>query len=486
MQAAKRDLQSLFWFWLGLLLLPPVTTALFNRKKTSNHPKSLKSDSLSESSTTNSFFKSNIKSLPLPDRTDSIVRHINSIEKAIKSNHLNLANLSYAKLIESIRQQNVKEGGSLDKTLKTINSEYDRFRQVCHLEYPSQFLPSSLKPNTDQENKEDRKVNKNLANITTKKINDNTTEITIELNEEVFLGTLKVEASANGNGEVDIKDITGFYGTKSYSPDNDYCVSFSDGYYENDTWQNGNIALVKENKLLYKKKLGRPHNCLVSNNGIVIACDWLNSDALTGRFLIFNEKGEEIFSNKTTANIGNCAISDDSQIVLFETSISDTNDSHKFFIIDVAKRKIVKTFERPASFQRATIDTSKKTIRIKDYRGFVFEIDFKGNQTNKKEYENQILTNGSVYDRLLFYEGIPDETKYKDPRYIQVLTEALGDNDALYSFNRDRILRKMGEYYEANCNINKAIKYWEKAIKINSKVGVKRKLNSLKRNSNGR
>ena len=324
-----------------------------------------------------------------------------------------------------------------------------------------------------------------IVNVTSKGVG-NTIEFTIELNEEVFLKKLKDGTLGSGKRETTIENITGFYGNKQYSPNRAFCVSYADGHYENDKWKNGDIALIKDNKLLFKKKLQRPNDCFVSNDGIVIACDWLNSDALTGRFLIFNSIGEELFSKKTTANLGNCAISDNSQIALFETHNSDTSDGDKIFIVDISQKQVIHKFERPSSFNSAIIDTEAKRIKLKDHKGYVFEIDFEGNQTNAEEYENKILTKGSVYDRLWVYADKPDELKLKDPKYLELLTKALTDKDASYSFGKDRIYRMIGDYHEANDDITQTIENWEKAISINPKVGIKRKLDILKKQYNSR
>ena len=329
------------------------------------------------------------------------------------------------------------------------------------------------------------KASDEIVNVTSKGVGY-TIEFTIELNEEAFLKKLKNGTLGSGKKETTIEDITGFYGNKQYSPNRTFCVSYADGHYENDKWKNGDIALIKDNKLLFKKKLQRPNDCFVSNDGIVIACDWLNSDELIGRFLIFNSTGEELFSKKTTANLGNCAISDNSQIALFETHNSDTSDGDKIFIVDISQKQVIHKFERPSSFNSAIIDTEAKRIKLKDHKGFVFEIDFEGNQTNAEEYENHILTKGSVYDRLWVYADKPDEIKLKDPKYLELLITALTDTDASYSFGKDKIYRMIGEYYEANDNIEQTIENWEKAVSINPKVGVKRKLDNLKKQYNSR
>ena len=73
-------------------------------------------------------FQSKISSLPFPDRTDAIVWHINAIESGLTNGDLEFSNLSYAKLIESIRQQNINENGNFADHLQIIRKEYDELR----------------------------------------------------------------------------------------------------------------------------------------------------------------------------------------------------------------------------------------------------------------------------------------------------------------------------------------------------------------------
>ena len=337
------------------------------------------------------------------------------------------------------------------------------------------------KPNISKQEIQDNK--EDLFKVKSEYVGSNTTQITIDLNSKEFIkrakdGTLRKENESN---KKTIEDITGFYGSEEYSPDKIFCVAYCDGYYDNDKWKNGNIALVKDKTLLFKKKIQRPNDCHVSDDGIVICCDWQNSDLLTGKFLIFDTKGEQIFSKKTSANLGSCAISNNSKIALFETYGSSTDESNSIFIVDIEQKDIIHKFQRPRSFNSALIDTNNKLIKLKDNKGFVFEIDFEGKQTNKEDFEKQVQTKGSVLDRLYLYSDKTDEVKLKDENYLNLLSKALIDNDASYSLGKDRIYRMIGEYYEANGNTLKTIENWDKAIEINPKIGVKRKLEILKR-----
>lgn len=456
---------------IWIILIPLLLKYYHNKDNPNNNTDiDVKKNKLNHEQSAQVKFKSKISNIHFPDRIDTIVWHIKAIEKGLSNSDLNLVNLSYAKLIESIRQQNINEKGKYDEHLKTVREEYDEFRKKYKMEYPPQFLPTfkkkknmDLKQTEDYQNNEIKNSDKNSIKIT---INLN------DINENLIFD----------NNEDLIESIAGFYGMVEYSENKDYSISYSDGYYENDRWKNGNLALIKGNILLFKKKVERPQDCLVSNNGNVVCCDWQNSNKLSGKFIIFDCTGNEIFIKKTSANLGKSSISNDGKYAVFETYCSDTNDSNSIFVIDIENRELIKQFIRPRfAFNFMNINSSIKRIRLINNNDIYYEIDFEGNLTNKEEYEEMVMTKGSVYDRLLLYVNKEDEKKLKDKKFLEVLNEAIVDDSTSYAFGKDKIYRMMGEFYEANGDYGKAIEYWEKAMEINSKVGIRRKYEALKK-----
>jgi hypothetical protein len=320
-----------------------------------------------------------------------------------------------------------------------------------------------------------------LVNIETTR-SGNTTTFSVKLNENELKHRLENgKLNISEKREERVEDIAGFYGQQRKSPDGRFIVLSADSYELNGKNKNGQLALLSNKRLLFKISLQRPNDAHVSNNGIVICCDWLNSEALTGKFLVFNSSGEMIFSKKTTANLGNCALSENGLLALFETYGSDTGHSNQIFVVDIAQRVILAQFERPYAFNTATIKEQQKLIILKNHKGFVFEIDFEGQQLNRENYEKQILAKGSVYDKMILYEDKSENEKFRNVQYLQLLEKAVNDKDASYSFGVDRIYRKIGEYYEANNQIDKTIEFWEKAYALNPKVGIARKLENLKK-----
>lgn len=116
-----------------------------------------------------------ISEFEFPDRLNAIVWHINAIKKGFANNDLELVNLSYAKLIESIRQQNITEPGKFENDLEKIRKQYDQFREKYNKQYLKQFLPPAQKQIKITQNKPTAadKINfKSFITINNKAITD--------------------------------------------------------------------------------------------------------------------------------------------------------------------------------------------------------------------------------------------------------------------------------------------------------------------------
>lgn len=311
------------------------------------------------------------------------------------------------------------------------------------------------------------------------RLDDNNVAIfTVDINVEKYLATM---GKSRGVMEAGSEQVAGVIGNEVYSENNNYCVVSSYGNSSN----NGVVSLVRvsDQERLFKKSVPRPHDCHVSNNGIVVCCDWIGFDLSVqeGAFWVIDNTGKVLVSKNVSANVGNCAVSNDGKIGLFETFNSKTDDSDRIFLIDIETGHELLKFPRPYSFVEAIIDSQTKRIRLIDNRKFVYEIDFNGTCVNEVEYEEQVISRGSVYDKLTYYYNKPSKMKFADNRYITILKQSLTDKDASYSFGQDKLYRLIGEYYEANGDMVQAVKNWEMAVKINPKVGIKRKLDLLRK-----
>ena len=152
------------------------------------------------------------------------------------------------------------------------------------------------------------------------------------------------------------REHVGFYGLKKYSKNKKYCVVFLSASSQDDK---GYIALISviEQKILYKKRVKRPHKCEVNNNGFVACNDWTGWKQLKTQFLIFDKKGDVYFSKMMNVGIGDiCFINN--EFAFFDTLVSDSKPSidWKLFIVSLKEQKIIKK-----------IDKAKLGDNIQDY-----------------------------------------------------------------------------------------------------------------------
>ena len=123
---------------IGIVL---VVLYYIGKNKQKNQPEKKNLSKKNPSFQSNSSFQSKLSAIKFPDRINAIDWHNQKIQQGLKTGDIELANLSYAKLYESIRQQNVNDNGEFDEILQAVGKEYKGFREYYQVEYPEQFLP---------------------------------------------------------------------------------------------------------------------------------------------------------------------------------------------------------------------------------------------------------------------------------------------------------------------------------------------------------
>ncbi|CAM1342671.1 hypothetical protein [Tenacibaculum amylolyticum] len=101
-------------------------------------------------------FQSKLSKIKYPDRINAIDWHYQKIQQGLRAGDVDLVNLSYSKLYESIRQQNVNDNGEFNDILEIIKQEYLEFREYFQVEYPEQFLPQE-----ERKKKKEQELEKN-------------------------------------------------------------------------------------------------------------------------------------------------------------------------------------------------------------------------------------------------------------------------------------------------------------------------------------
>ncbi len=160
-----------------------------------------------------------------------------------------------------------------------------------------------------------------------------------------------------------------------------YSVVCEDGFYNYDVWQDAKLFLFKENRLVYQINFRQVDEYTISDDGIVVCCASDATNELGGQMIIITTDGKKIFDKKVSANLVCCDISKDSEIAIFETASSETDDGDCIYIIDVKSRTVVSKFEKPAQIRRISkIDTVLNVLSFKGEDRILYHFDFRGNE----------------------------------------------------------------------------------------------------------
>ncbi len=144
----------------------------------------------------------------------------------------------------------------------------------------------------------------------------------------------KVSISKDIGGFVSLRTKEGksFFGQHNYSKDEKYLVVYHDEHEENGKLIPGKIILAKNNIVLWMKTLERPNAGFVTNDGYVLVINWLHKDykdskdpGLSGKIIIFDEKGRLLLEKLLSANIAGQAISNDETELIITTCNPDNS-----------------------------------------------------------------------------------------------------------------------------------------------------------------
>jgi hypothetical protein len=140
----------------------------------------------------------------------------------------------------------------------------------------------------------------------------------------------------------------------------------------------GSVLLTMSGKVLFYQEMQSPNYFDIACNGTVIICDVLGMET-ESKVFVLDEVGNLIFEKYITANISSCAISDNSEIIFFETLRSKTEHSFKFFLYNLTLGKEIAKYDSPfcAFGADAYIDTNKQQI-IFNLKEEIKTIDFHG------------------------------------------------------------------------------------------------------------
>jgi hypothetical protein len=205
-----------------------------------------------------------------------------------------------------------------------------------------------------------------------------------------------------------------FFSPFSESPNGIYLLAFADGHSERignqEKWVDGQVCLIKDSKtVLWSKRLGRPMDGKVSDNGKVAINDSIKMKrTLGGKFYVFDEAGKLLVEREFDSNLNKCAISKDGNYAVVSTAVPDNS----IYLFDVVSGALKWQFKNPPSM---ALDLSFS----QNYEILVYTRRREGDQS---------------YDYSLTLEGKLSEESAKEFEKLKQIKEGKESLNALVSF----------------------------------------------------
>jgi tetratricopeptide (TPR) repeat protein len=234
-------------------------------------------------------------------------------------------------------------------------------------------------------------------------------------------------------------------------------------------------------------KLERPNNGAIADNGTFSLEDCHFGNDLSGTLYVFSRNGDVLFERKFTANIHKSGMSINGLYAACATACSSTDDGSKLYFFDIANKKeifcinltlSVSTFEFVEEKCHLIVNNrGLGKVRYSADGDFIDNSEDQDANLNSDKYGVII----STADEILKLPDISTER-------IRVVLEAIIKARALGADNneawRATALKVQGLAHAAIGENKEAVDAFEEALRLDPRIGIKGKMNLLKRKLN--
>jgi hypothetical protein len=278
-----------------------------------------------------------------------------------------------------------------------------------------------------------------------------------------------------------------FFGLHERSPNGRFRVAWCDGDGNRGSARHdrfGHYVLIDQDRVVARGRMKRPNDGKVADNGTFILNDWGTSE-LSGTFHAFRSDGSPVLAKAFAANLLNNGLSADGTLAACHTCNSGgESDSAVLAVFDLVSGVERSRFQAesgwPDTYQ---FEPDRNVVRLVYPNGEgEFAYTLGGEFLDRERWIEARLQQGDLHmaRRLLIgAEGAPDQALAA--RLRAAIDTGLASNT--WRDERSQALgwRLYGELMEATASAAEAVACYEKAVGLDSKVGVKRRLDQLKR-----
>lgn len=231
--------------------------------------------------------------------------------------------------------------------------------------------------------------------------------------------------------------------------------------------------------------LGRPNGGAVSDDGTFSLEDWHFGNDLSSTLYVFSQDGCVLLERKFTANMFNSGLSRTGLYAVCQTANSRTEDGNKLSFFSVQDNKELFSVHPESGWADSyEFDEANKWLLV-DVRGVgTFRYDFEGKFLDLQKYQNANLA-CEDYGRVIRAAEDILKNPATSTASVQTVLKAIVRARTLGADESESwkpvALKIQGIAHEALGEHTEAIALFEEALKLNPQIGVKRKVDSLKR-----
>lgn len=279
-----------------------------------------------------------------------------------------------------------------------------------------------------------------------------------------------------------------FFGPCSRSPNGRFTIAWSDADPSGRVGGSrkeglGTYLLLNGSNIVLTGKMERPNDGKVSDTGIFILNDWMFGDELNGTFYAFSPSGHVLIKETFRANLYDNGLSTDGRLAACGTAGSEyKDDSNVLCIFDLESKNMVGKFVPITGHAKEyKFDGPDRTVSLVYKDNTSYRYSFNGTFLDIAQWQKERALNGSGYEILYIAEILLDNLHGSElALYSEVIDMLYRALDKGVSENTQALIhRLLGETYNRCGETTKAIDHLGNALRLNSKIGVKKLYQSL-------
>jgi hypothetical protein len=247
----------------------------------------------------------------------------------------------------------------------------------------------------------------------------------------------------------------------------------------------GRYVLFEGDHLIAQGSLERPNDGHVANTGTFILSDWLFGDGLDGTFYVFDTSGTIRIQHHFSANLFSSGIAEDGAYAACQLANSDTDDGGTLALFDIAQQQML--WQKCAETgwpQSYAFDSTSQRIGLGYGELGVFWYSIGGQFLDQARWADAQLRSGSGYAVLQIvrdrYHASPQPLSPDHAAALLEMTRTAAERLSRWPKDQAKAERLAGEIAEASGNVSEAIRYYETALALDPRCGIKQHLKSLR------